>query len=191
MKNEIVVCDDVAYLKKRLGLENLIVVRDLKEIKPLPLLGKYTYVLVSDTPKEEINSIDVPVIQCLTKPHKGYRTLDGNFSSVVEGKYGSKVASELKEIKNYSHLKNELLKYQYSEDYHHQGGNEMAFCKKILQGEVTIVPDYNVMYISAILFNLGNENVKRVCLEVEDKIRRFILVDNQLEYLVLRVLEVL
>lgn len=207
MKNlvPILATDDYFLLRRELDKKKFsheIIITSLDEAKPLPFLKNYTYLLISNLIDERIFELSVPIIQWVREFDKNDSrlTILEQFSkerlekSIIK-KYSKEISEEILELTTvYGEINNELYKYKYSKDYHisFRYKNEKEFCLDLLnKKELKYIPNYNVMYVLAILFNLGNKDVQRVCLEVEDKIRRFLLNENQLEYLILKVRSVL
>lgn len=196
-KNKVYVTKDRYLFQKRVEINNPIIIDDIKNAIPLPLMKDYTYLLISDTLDKIIFNLGVPIIQYMKScdiVHEDIIYLKdfdekSLFNSLVKKSDEEFAKSVLNNKIDTMDIDNELYKYRmcnkYRKEYRYL--NVFDFCNDVIKGIVKYIPKFNVMLVSSVLFNKGNELVKEECLKVEHLIREGILVDNQLEYLVLRV----
>lgn len=196
-KNKVYVTKDRYLFQKRVEINNPIIIDDIKNAIPLPLMKDYTYLLISDTLDKTIFNLDVPIIQYMKScdiVHEDIIYLKdfdekSLFNSLVKKSDEEFAKSVLRNKIDTMDIDNELYKYRmcnkYKKEYRYL--NVFDFCNDVMKGAVKYIPKFNVMLVSSVLFNKGNELVKEECLKAEHLIREGILVDNQLEYLVLRV----
>lgn len=199
MINKVIVTKDEFLFKKKVKVINPIYIEQFDEARPLLLIKNYTYILKNDIIDERVINAPFPILQWVqncNQKEDWIIYLEDFSKTALLNSLKKKVPLEdaerlLKYCRNNKEIENEVYKYKHSPNYHYENiyKDEKEFCQWILLNkEIKTIPNYNVFYLTSILFYLvQSKEMKQLILEIEHNIKSGLVEKDFIEYLIINI----